>query len=36
MPKGGEILGTKALKRYQTPNTTRLKIYLASGFGSLV
>jgi hypothetical protein len=23
--EGGEVLGTKTMKRYQTPNTTKLK-----------
>jgi hypothetical protein len=31
--KGGEVLGSKATKIYQTPNTTKLFFYLASGFG---
>jgi hypothetical protein len=34
--KGGEIVGTKAMKCYQTPNTTNLIFYPSSGFGSLV
>jgi hypothetical protein len=35
--KGGEILGTKAWKIYQTPNITQFQIFkifdLTSGFG---
>jgi hypothetical protein len=26
--KGGEVVGTKAMKCYQTPNTTNLKILI--------
>jgi hypothetical protein len=35
--KGGEVVGTKAMKCYQIPNTTNLKSFdPSSGFGSLV
>jgi hypothetical protein len=26
--KGGEVIGTKAMKCYQTPKTTKLKIFI--------